>query len=134
MFRNHHGRRRRMPLSPSGLQMFRTPTESYKRQRHALHVEVRKGALLPSGYLSKHLNGLSPTDGWTIGMYEPMAQTIPEVLDQPQTNQLVHVLVCSGICAQHMVQCHHKNIPISPAHGIRPACHLGDNEVTATPN
>src|SRR6266404_1017744 len=87
-----------------------------------------------SGHLAEHLDGVSPPNGWTVRTDESMAGTIPTVLDQPQTDELGDIFACGRIRSQHVVQCHHENVPLSLTHGIRPTCHLGDNKVAVTPD
>src|SRR6266404_5187113 len=99
-----------------------------------LHVQVRKGTLSPSRYLPEHFDGIPPQNRWTIRTDEPMAGTIPEVLDESQTDELDDIPICGRIRSQHVVQCHDKDIPIPITHGVRTARHLGSNEVAATPD
>src|SRR6266404_1629385 len=133
LLQNNHGRRSRTPLPPSRLQTFWTPPEGDQRQRHPFYVEIRERTLSPPRHFPEHFDGVSPSDGRTVGTNESVAGTISEVLDQSQTDELEGVLTNRGIRSQHVVQCHHKDVPLSPAHGIRPARHLGDNEVAVTP-
>src|SRR6266702_801595 len=99
---------------------------------HTLYVPIHEVLLSEDRDQTECINGISPTNRWTIRKVKSMARTISTTYMQSATRQLGRCLTYGSICSQLVAKCHNKGNPILTNHGMDAQNHLDQFTIHST--